>query len=369
MARTRSVKIREELDELDQLRQFYAEKPEARRILFLMFLKEDSKCTVSEAARKVRISSRRGRYWWDAYRNGGLRNLLDRRVWKKSEIADADSSDSIPTASGEQGPVSEDSAWVSFLNRVAVLANDTSDARRWVNGFKSNLQGLLSGVDFVGMTVMTGIDVLSPGTGKLQVLNEVGSESKVLDRSMSSSRDDLLPYEVFLEQGRRGGFPFENYRSDPVGFDYFLQSGKRERAKTDETDSYIASIVLLRLKHESPIPQSTIDLMERLRPFVTFCITDFLVRTTLESGGGGQLENLIRKVAGASNLTAQESRVLLLGFLGRSYQEIADQLHVSVNTVQTHIRAIYRKTGVSKLGEIYAKFFSGVQLPDAPEES
>lgn len=369
MARTRSVKIREELEELDQLRQFYGGKPEARRILFLLHLKENPKCTVAEAARKVQISDRRGRYWWDAYRTGGLRKLLDRRVWKKSELDGLAEPDSLPDSrSHSVRAVSEDGNWVSFLNRIAIGSGETSDVRRWINGFKSNLQELLPDVDFVAMTVRTGIDVLSPGTGRVQVLSEVGSETEVLNRTMSSSKDEIPHFQILLDQGRRGGFPFENYRDELEGFDYFLEPGKRERSKSDEDDSYIASIVLLRLKHEPPISQSTVDLMERLRPFVIYCVTDFLVRSAWMSGEGGQLENLIRKVAGSSNLTAQESRVLLLGFLGNTYQEIADQLHVSVNTVQTHVRAIYRKTGVSKLGEIYAKFFSGRTLPDERSE-
>ena len=85
VARTRSVTIREEEGELDQLRQYYSGKPESRRILFLLMLKENPRRTVGEAARLVRISERRGRYWWDAYRKGGLQHLLDRRVWRKSE--------------------------------------------------------------------------------------------------------------------------------------------------------------------------------------------------------------------------------------------------------------------------------------------
>ena len=73
---------------------------------------------------------------------------------------------------------------------------------------------------------------------------------------------------------------------------------------------------------------------------------------------------MVRKVAGNANLTPQESRVLLLAFMGHSYHEIGESLHVSINTVQTHIRSIYRKTGVSKLSEVFAKFLTPRAFPD-----
>ena len=136
MARTRSVTIKEEAVELDQLRQYYAGKPESRRILFLLYLKEDSQRTVAVAARKARISERRGRYWWDAYRKGGLQQLLDRRVWRKSE------KEELPEDLGTLGEstnagdsVSDGRSWVSFLNAIAANSGEIEDVRRWMAGW------------------------------------------------------------------------------------------------------------------------------------------------------------------------------------------------------------------------------------------
>ncbi|MFC4785242.1 response regulator transcription factor [Nocardioides sp. MAHUQ-72] len=49
-----------------------------------------------------------------------------------------------------------------------------------------------------------------------------------------------------------------------------------------------------------------------------------------------------------TDLTRREAQVLALIALGRSNQEIAAELYVSVNSVKTYIRTGYRKIGVSR---------------------
>jgi ATP/maltotriose-dependent transcriptional regulator MalT len=52
--------------------------------------------------------------------------------------------------------------------------------------------------------------------------------------------------------------------------------------------------------------------------------------------------------AGAvSTLTERESQVLALLIEGRSNRAIASALYVSIDTVKTHLRAVYRKLGVA----------------------
>jgi LuxR family maltose regulon positive regulatory protein len=50
-------------------------------------------------------------------------------------------------------------------------------------------------------------------------------------------------------------------------------------------------------------------------------------------------------------LTPRERTVLRLLAQGRSKREIAEQLHVSFNTVHSHTKAVYRKLGVSSRRE------------------
>jgi DNA-binding NarL/FixJ family response regulator len=59
-----------------------------------------------------------------------------------------------------------------------------------------------------------------------------------------------------------------------------------------------------------------------------------------------------RKSAGATPLTSREADVLELLQAGSSNAEIAATLHVSVETVRTHARSIYRKLGVSSRREL-----------------
>ena len=61
-----------------------------------------------------------------------------------------------------------------------------------------------------------------------------------------------------------------------------------------------------------------------------------------------------RGVAGPELLTPRESDVLDLLQRGRSNAEIAATLHVSVETVRTHARHIYRKLGVRTRRELRA---------------
>ena len=50
-------------------------------------------------------------------------------------------------------------------------------------------------------------------------------------------------------------------------------------------------------------------------------------------------------------LTTRELEVLRLVAQGQTYDEIAAQLVVSINTVRTHIKAIYRKLGANNRTE------------------
>jgi len=57
-------------------------------------------------------------------------------------------------------------------------------------------------------------------------------------------------------------------------------------------------------------------------------------------------------------LTAAESRVARLLTQGRSPAQIAEQLHLSLNTVRSHKTAVLRKTGTSRQAELVARLLN-----------
>lgn len=57
-----------------------------------------------------------------------------------------------------------------------------------------------------------------------------------------------------------------------------------------------------------------------------------------------------------SNLTDREKEILQLLIQGNSYKEIASHIFISVETLNSHIKNIYRKLNVHSRGELSAKF-------------
>ena len=60
-------------------------------------------------------------------------------------------------------------------------------------------------------------------------------------------------------------------------------------------------------------------------------------------------------MAGPTSLTPREAEVMELLQSGKSNAEIANELNVSVETVRSHARRIYRKLGVRTRRELLAR--------------
>jgi DNA-binding CsgD family transcriptional regulator len=72
----------------------------------------------------------------------------------------------------------------------------------------------------------------------------------------------------------------------------------------------------------------------------------FAERTRVELGATGEHVRK-REVGTAEELTPQEAQITALVSRGHSNWEIAAQLFVSPNTVECHLRKVFRKLGVS----------------------
>jgi ATP/maltotriose-dependent transcriptional regulator MalT len=62
-------------------------------------------------------------------------------------------------------------------------------------------------------------------------------------------------------------------------------------------------------------------------------------------------------------MTQAERQVLELLMRGLSNREIATELHVSVNTIQTHLSHTYEKLGVRSRSQLLARFFHETYWP------
>ena len=61
-------------------------------------------------------------------------------------------------------------------------------------------------------------------------------------------------------------------------------------------------------------------------------------------------------------LTGREQEVLQLILSGKSNREIAESLHITENTVKTHVRNIYSKYAVRSRAELISNLFKGKTL-------
>lgn len=356
MARTRSIRIRESLEELEHLRRYHKGTPQERRILFLSFLKEDRRRTIPEAARKADISDRRGRRWWDAYREGGLSKLLDLRIWKVQELEPIEYNGQFPGAADAEEALKQVDANIdfpAFLVAIAGLAEMTEPAL-WARSLGDLLMSFFSEIDYAVVNVKSGVDLTK--SSRDFVFHQHVSASGELTQEVGSIRGKKhkFVYEEMIEQGKRRGFAFEHYHFPPAGFDLFVKPSQEKGGDA----IHIGSFLLLRKKDQSPFSQETLDLIERLRPFLTFLFTDFIFRNKTTKPGADLFTEAVSKVAGDVGLSAREQEVLLLEMLGHSYEEIGDLLSISPKTVQSHVRSVYQKAGVNRLSEFFARYFT-----------
>jgi len=97
----------------------------------------------------------------------------------------------------------------------------------------------------------------------------------------------------------------------------------------------------------------------------------------IHEGGSPMSSPIARKVINAfhvaakpsmkiSQLSEREQEVLHILATGRSYQDIASSLFISVETVRTHVRNIYRKLQVHSVSEInHSELFRPGQKPSS----
>lgn len=84
--------------------------------------------------------------------------------------------------------------------------------------------------------------------------------------------------------------------------------------------------------------------------FLSVLFSAYLSRTLFKSKT--HTERIDRRKISSCGISARELEVIKLLIDGNSYQGIADELHISLATIQSHIRNIYRKTAVNSKIEL-----------------
>lgn len=65
-------------------------------------------------------------------------------------------------------------------------------------------------------------------------------------------------------------------------------------------------------------------------------------------------------ITSPDRLTPQEARVVVALRSGSTNREVAEQLFVSVKTIETHLTRIYRKLGLRSRAQVVAAYHTGV---------
>ncbi|MDB5033678.1 MAG: Response regulator [Chlorobi bacterium] len=121
---------------------------------------------------------------------------------------------------------------------------------------------------------------------------------------------------------------------------------------------YLGSIVLMRLKFRPPILPATLHLMEEMQCFIA---SQFLrVRQVYHEQNPivGIFNSIVDSIVEEIGLTEREKEVMLPRAFGMSYQEIADQLHLTPVAIKKRVLRIHRKANVTSQSQLFGKYFS-----------
>ena len=117
-------------------------------------------------------------------------------------------------------------------------------------------------------------------------------------------------------------------------------------------------MILWRERVNPPIRSETLAIMAVIEPFLIFMLSDLVARHQQAKPGDRTFNEALGIMSQEARLTEQERRVVILQLFGHSYQDIADRLHLSLDTVRKHVKSIYRKTGTGSYTELFAKYFT-----------
>jgi LuxR family maltose regulon positive regulatory protein len=128
----------------------------------------------------------------------------------------------------------------------------------------------------------------------------------------------------------------------------------------------LALLLLAALRHDQGDLPGARALADEARELAGRCADPGVLPALLERAEGALEAPVPRRAGGGSPLTERELAVLRLLPAQLTNREIGRELYVSVNTIRTHIQAIYRKLEVATRDEAVASARQAGLLPGSP---
>lgn len=100
------------------------------------------------------------------------------------------------------------------------------------------------------------------------------------------------------------------------------------------------------------------DVLNRARPFLIQLYRNAMALTALRASAEQRRPESVERRLSRAGLTRREAEVVRLVAEGRSNQQIADRLTVSVRTVHKHLENAFRKLGVRSRSEAAAQIWA-----------
>lgn len=400
MAKKRSRTVTESLEMLLWQERRMSE-PEVQKIRVLRLIKQQPELPLEAIAQQVGCSERTARRWWKSYvsqgfegfiagngkrgrpqrldrqgiealkkefEGGNLRTLGSVQRWIQEQYQIEYSLEGVSrllrttlgirkdwqtadghkarTITGENPYNSLVSAkFLEFLNNLPT----TPDVVQWITAFRDGLLKLLYDVDRITVVVNVACNVLTPITegGRRAITQFVkAGEDKPDSLLIHSPEQDITPSQRILAGLSAKGFTDRTHHP-PICFEYYFQ-----------LKEYLGVIILWREKKEKPVSNQTIEMIAQMESFIRFAFSDLAARYQLAKPRDMVFNDALYMMNKDANLTEQEQKIVILQIFGHSYQQIADILHLSLDTVRKYVTSIYRKTGTHSQAELIAKYFT-----------
>lgn len=268
-----------------------------------------------------------------SYSIPGIRHLigetsrLDRRIiFISDSTSERSSSDPTSLTAPEQS-----SRFTTFLNMLPVA----SEAESWVRSMQDAFCHLFP--ELASIVILLNRSASFDGEGRpnvgmsvLDFKNDEDSERPSERRIVDRRKGDIVA-AIVAQMKRMGKNPDLYY--PPIDF----------LAQMVEGD-WVGRILLF-FPRSSADPRAEVEgWLERMRPFLTFCLSDGVARSNASTPQQRQFQTALDRLTTRYSLTRREREVTVLYLDGSSVEEIADDLNITVSTVNNHINNVRTKT-------------------------